>query len=146
MVLANEEDVCDIFQVAWCSDAETAGGDEGNRSTTACADSYPGCAWFTPERLPNAVGWSALKSGHNLETLWLLRYHLATEAMRRGINVLMSDLDGACGAQGPGVSLSIRPAPLPQCSLIPAVRLINPPRRLALGARADPAPPRHAQW
>lgn len=102
IVLTNDPPACDKFREAWCSDAETAAAGGGGNSSASCATTYPGCAWYTPAELEDAEGWKAARI-MAVEALWLWRYHVAVEFLRRGVNVLMSDLDGVgCGCLGMG--------------------------------------------
>lgn len=89
VVLTNDPPACDAFRKAWCS-GDADGVQDGN---STCESTYPGCAWYTPAELDDAEGWTAARI-MNVEALWLWRYHVAVEFLRRGVNVLMSDLDG----------------------------------------------------
>lgn len=73
---------CDVFKQQWCDGVDDSEGQ--------CTALYPGCGWFS--RFGAGSGDVVNK---NVERLWLYRYHVAAELVRRGVNTLMSDLDGA---------------------------------------------------
>lgn len=84
---------CDAFRSSWC------GG-------VGCNDSaalYPGCAFLDGDVDDGDPRWRDAKRVDPVPYLWMVRYHVAAEALRRGINVLLSDTDvaitsGAAGA------------------------------------------------
>lgn len=104
---------CAAFRRAWCSpgppDYSTAGADTGAGGWEAgCGPPghpYPGCAYLggafrhgkggaTADDDWRSAAW-AHAGGRAVERLWLARYHVAAQLLRRRVNVLMSDLDGA---------------------------------------------------
>lgn len=132
VAIGDSEEACTAFRAAWC----TGGAEQQQQQTGAipppegllpdhCMASYPGCGWA-------GAGWGdEVRSGEKkVEWLWLFRYHLAAELARRGINVLMSDLDGADAARcaaalvrtaASALTFRIRPcvSSLPACSRHP---------------------------
>lgn len=127
LVVGDSSESCTAFRERWCAGAANSGsataaeaksaappgGAAGGDPLAGCMASYPGCGYYG-EGLSEA--W--VQAGYMVvERLWLYRYHLAAELARRGINVLMSDLDGtrthcpatalcpAAGARWPGLSV-----------------------------------------
>lgn len=94
---------CEAFRRSWCggvgcNDIEGAG--------------YPGCAFLDPGAVEGAdPRWQDAKRVDGIVYLWMVRYYVAAEALRRGINVLMSDTDVAVtsGAQRMRTSAVLRP-------------------------------------
>lgn len=79
LVIGDSSATCDLFKASWCL----------NPSDDGCMTTYPGCGWVG-EGLGSI--WEFAKE-KGVERLWMFRYHIAAELLRRGINVLMSDLD-----------------------------------------------------
>lgn len=100
MALAHDENACTKFRRAWCT------GDFASEDPDACKGKdlgallFPGCAWLDP-RAPRAqmgrdhAVWNETQRMDEVMRLWLLRYFIASEALKRGVNVLMADTDGA---------------------------------------------------
>lgn len=77
---------CEAFRRSWC----------GGVGCTDPGAHYPGCAFLDSSAVDGGGGhprWVDAKKADKIVYLWMVRYHVATEALRRGINVLMSDTD-----------------------------------------------------
>lgn len=97
---------CAAFRDSWCAgaacNATSAAGAAADAAAGAGGDDddgpqyhlYPGCAYLDAEAFPGADDrWRDARRVDAIVYLWMVRYYVATEALRRGINVLMSDTD-----------------------------------------------------
>lgn len=100
-----------MLERSWCGGATCQSAGDGAENGSASASGgesfsspahhlFPGCVWVDPTAPGADMGadqsaWMDVSGIDKVHQLWLYRYYLAGEALKRGKNVLMADTDGA---------------------------------------------------